>query len=322
MTPARSVRRVADAAQVWGWRAGWRALRWLPEPAAYRLFDTIADTMVARGGSGITRMRANYARVRPELSEGQLRELVRAGMRSYMRYFVEAFRLPDLGPEELERFVRAVGDAPVRADLAAGTSVVIFLGHMGNWDAAGAWSTSHLAPVTTVAERLKPEEVFEEFLAFRHGLGITILPLTGGPDPFTGLKLAAGRGDFIALLGDRDLTRGGVEVDFCGHRARMAKGPAALAVQTGCPLYAASIRYVPAAPGRGLGGREVVVEFSSQIPVPDEGDTAAKVLAMTQGCADYLAVAVTRHTEDWHMLQRVFVEDLDPARLSTVEQAR
>ena len=35
---------------------------------------------------------------------------------------------------------------------------------------------------------------------------------------------------------------------------------------------------------------------------------------MTQACASYLQEGVRRHTEDWHMLQRVFVEDLDPAR--------
>lgn len=303
-----------DRGVVLGWRAGWGAVRRLPERAAYRLFDTVADAQVRRGGPGIARLRANYAKVRPELDDAALDALVRAGMRSYMRYFCEAFRLPDRTPAQLDQAVRATGDGPIREHLAAGRSVVVFLAHLGNWDVAGAWSTTHLAPVTTIAERLKPEEVFREFLSFREGLGITILPLTGGPDPFTGLQEAVARGDFIALLADRDLTRGGVEVDFCGHRARMAKGPAALAVRTDTPLYAAWIHYAPAPPGRGLGGHETIVAFSERIPEPADGDLASKVAAMTQACASYLQEGVRRHTEDWHMLQRVFVEDLDPAR--------
>ena len=304
--------RVKERAVVAGWRWGWRVVRRLPARAAYGAFDRVADLQVRRGGKGVTRLRANYARVRPELDDRALEVLVRAGMRSYLRYFCEAFRLPDRSRQELARAVRTIGDEPIRAQLASGRSVVVFLGHMGNWDVAGAWSTSHLAPVTTIAERLEPEQVFREFLSFREGLGITILPLTGGPDPFTGLLAAVARGDFIALLADRDLTRGGVEVDFCGHRARMAKGPAALAVRTGTPLYAAAIYYVPASAGRGLGGFEVVVDFSEQIVEPAEGDDSAKVAAMTQACARYLQEAVTRHTEDWHMMQRVFVEDLEP----------
>jgi lauroyl/myristoyl acyltransferase len=299
---------------VWGYRAAWTAVRRMPEWAAYGAFDAVADVMVRRGGKGLARMRANYAKVRPELDDKALDALVREGVRSYTRYFCEAFRLPDRTPADLDRMCRAVNDEPVRASLAAGRSAVIFIAHMGNWDIAGAWSTSHLAPVTTVAERLKPEEVFREFFEFRASLGMTILPLTGGPNPFNGLRAAVERGDFIALVSDRDLTSNGVEVDFFRERARMAKGPALLALLTGAPLYAASIHFGPAGPGRGAAGKETVVTFSDEIPAPTDGDNAAKVQAMTQACAAYLEGAIREHTADWHMMQRVFVDDLDPAR--------
>ena len=301
---------------VLGYRAGWAAVRRMPERAAYRVFDSVADVMVRRGGKGLARMRANYAKVHPDLDAAGLDAMVREGMRSYLRYFCEAFRLPDHTPADLDRMCRAVNDAAVRESLAAGRSAVIFLPHMGNWDIAGAWSTSHLAPVTTVAERLKPEEVFREFFAFRASLGMTILPLTGGPNPFTGLREAVERGDFVALVSDRDLTSNGVEVDFFGHRARMAKGPALLALLTGAPLYAAEIHFAPAGPGRGAAGRETVVTFSDEIPVPTDGDTQAKAQVMTQACAAYLEGPIREHTADWHMMQRVFVEDLDPARVA------
>jgi KDO2-lipid IV(A) lauroyltransferase len=299
---------------VWGYRAGWSAVRRMPEGAAYRVFDTVADVSARRGGKGLARMRANYAKVRPELDDAALDALVREGMRSYTRYFCEAFRLPDCTMADLNRMCRAVNDASVRAALAAGRSAVIFLPHMGNWDIAGAWSTGHLAPVTTVAERLEPEEVFREFFEFRESLGMTILPLTGGPNPFTGLREAVERGDFVALVSDRDLTSNGVEVEFFGHRARMAKGPALLALLTGAPLYAATIHFAPAAPGRGAAGRETVVTFSDEIPVPTDGDNATKAQAMTQACASFIEGPIREHTADWHMMQRVFVEDLDPAR--------
>ena len=313
------LRRAArDRALVLGYRLGWSAVRALPARAAYRVFDLAADVAARRGTGGVARLRANYAKVRPELDRTALDALLRAGMRSYLRYFCDAFRLPDVPPETLARSCRIVGAEECREVLAGGGAVVVFIAHMGNWDLAGAWSTSQLAPVTTVAERLEPEEVFREFLEFRESLGMTILPLTGGADPFTGLRAAAARGDFIALVGDRDLTHGGLEVDFCGHRARMAKGPAALALMTSSPLYAAAIRYVDnaAVPGSGKG---VLIDFSPRILAPESGTTKEKVLAMTQSCADFLGAAVTAHTSEWHMLQRVFLDDLDHTRFAGVD---
>ena len=304
--------RLTDRAALTAYRAGWSLVRRLPERLAYAVFDLIADVAARRGGSGVARMRANFARVRPELDAAGLDALVRAGMRSYFRYWCEAFRLPDLTEADLVARVRTVGDAPVRAHLGAGKPAVMFLGHMGNWDLAGAWSTTQLAPVTTVAERLKPEELYDEFLGFRERLGMRILPLTGGSDVFRELTKALRASAFVALLADRDLTAGGVEVDFCGHRARMAVGPAALAVTTGAALHPVSVHYERRATGRGY---ELVIVFHDRVVVPATGTTREKVATMTQACADALTGAVREHTEDWHMMQRVFVEDLDPARM-------
>lgn len=299
-------------ATTFGFRAAWRLVRRLPATFAYRLFDAAALVVARRGGGDVAQMRATYARVRPELDGPALDALVEAGVRSYFRYWCEAFRLPDRSPSDIRAGVRAVDDTAVRAELAAGRPVVLFLGHLGNWDTAGAWAGLELGPVTTVAERLEPEDLFQEFLAFRECLGMTILPLTGGDDPFRALLAAAREPRVIPLLADRDLTRGGVEVDFCGHRARMAVGPAALAVSTGAALFPVSLRYERVSARAVPGGHRLVITFHDRVPAPSQGRTRERTLAMTQGCADALAGAVRAHTQDWHMMQPVFVEDLRP----------
>jgi KDO2-lipid IV(A) lauroyltransferase len=165
--------------------------------------------------------------------------------------------------------------------------------------------------VTTVAERLEPEAVFEEFVTFRNAIGMDIIPLTGGEDPFAALvRTARAGGRIIALAGDRDLTSNGVEVELVGHRARMAKGPAVLSLLTGAPLYAASVHYEPAPKGCGLGGYRTVIQFSDQLRPRVAGTTADKARDLIQQCADHLSPAIRAHTSSWHMLQRVFVEDL------------
>jgi len=307
------VSRLADRATLAGYRAGWFLVRRMPGRLAYRSFDLIADVAWRRGGKGVERMRSNYATVRPELNPAELDALVRAGMRSYLRYWCDAFRLPDRSIEELVEGVRAVGDDAVRAHLKSGRSAVVFLGHMGNWDFGGAWSTTQLAPVTTVAERLKPEELFDEFLAFRERLGMRIIPLTGGGNVFRELTTACRSGALVALLADRDLTKGGIEVDFCGQRARMAVGPAALAVNTGAALFPCIVHYEPHPQGHGW---RTVVTFHDAVAVPAQGTSREKVQAMTQACADVLSQAVRERTHDWHMMQRVFTKDLEGDRVA------
>ncbi len=301
--------RLGDAAVLAGHRLGWAAVRRMPERAAYRLFDAVADVTVARGGAA--RMRANYARVRPELDDAALDALVRDGMRSYLRYYCEAFRLPELGPDELAARVRLEGDGPVREVLDAGGSVVCFLGHLGNWDLAGAWCTVHLGPVTTVAERLEPEEVFREFLAFREGLGMTILPLTGWARRLPG----AARGRPPAR--PRPAARRPRPHPPGRHR-RPLRPPGADGARSRGPRPRRAAAAVPGvdparARGRGWG---IVITFHPAVTVPETGATREKVVAMVQQCADALGSAVREHTADWHMLQRVFLEDLDEDRLA------
>lgn len=307
--------RAGEAASVLGFKVGWRAVRALPEPVAYGLFQRIADLAVSRGGKGVERLRANYRRARPELDEPAIEALVREGMRSYMRYYCEAFRLPSLTRGQIDGAVRAVGSEEPSGIAATGQTVVVFVGHLGNFDMAAAWAATHVSPVTTVAERLKPEEVFEEFVAYRNAIDMDIIPLTGGDDPFAALLATArGGGRTVALASDRDLTSNGVEVDLVGHRARMAKGPAVLALTTGAPLYCAAIHYEPVDPadghGPGLGGHRTVIEFSERLEPRVAGTTGEKAQDLVQQCADHLGRTIRAHTSSWHMLQKVFVEDL------------
>jgi KDO2-lipid IV(A) lauroyltransferase len=302
----------------------WRHAPRIPEPVLRAAFTAVADVTWWRRTEGVRRMEANYARVRPDLDAAAVRRLSRAGMRSYMRYFREAFTLQGATPEQVRARVRLADGRHVVEHVAGGRGLSLALGHLGNWDLAGAWATPNLAPVLTVAEKLKPEALYEEFVGFRRSLGIDVLGL-GDADVFRRLVRGARGGHrVVPLLADRDLAASGVEVDLAGHRARVAAGPAALALAAGVPLVTAAVTYerLTGARRRAAGTPwGIVVEFSPFIEVPpaDPGLPAPErrrrqVAAMTQAWVDHLAAALREHTEDWHMLQRVFVEDLDPER--------
>ncbi|WP_069386403.1 phosphatidylinositol mannoside acyltransferase [Cellulosimicrobium cellulans] len=302
----------------------WRNARKVPDPLLRGLFTLVADVAWLLRGGGVRQLEKNLSRVRPGLTPRALRRLSRAGMRSYMRYYREAFTLPAWTPEQVRARVRLVDYENLTAHLDGDRSPVLALSHQGNWDLAGAYATPNIAPVLTVAERLEPEELFEEFLSFRTSIGLEILALGDG-DVFRDLVRGASRpGRIIPLLADRDLTARGVEVDLFGLRARVAAGPAALAVSTGAPLVPAGIYYerLRGARRRAAGTPwGLVIRFFPRVEVPADLPRPAQVAAMTQGWVDALSVAIREHAEDWHMLQKVFVEDLDPERYARTQAA-
>ncbi len=282
--------RLADA----GYAAGWALVRALPEDLALRLFAVGADLAWRRGGCGVGQLRANLRRVAPERDPD---ELTRAALRSYARYWCEVFRLPVLPPAQVVERTTTVGEHRLRDSIAAGRGTVLALPHTGNWDAAGAWCTATGVPFTTVAERLRPESLYDRFVAFREGLGMEVLPLTGGDRPLSDVLAERLRaGSTLCLLADRDLSSRGVDVQLFGAATRLPAGPAALALRTGAALVPVTLSFLP---------RGWRVEFHPAVEHTD-------VATMTQALADAFADGIARAPADWHVLQRLWLDDLAP----------
>ncbi|AGS68398.1 phosphatidylinositol mannoside acyltransferase [Streptomyces collinus] len=285
---------------------GWGTVKRLPEPVAVRLGRTIADLAWKQRGKGVLRLEANYARVVPDATPERLRALSRAGMRSYLRYWMESFRLPAWSAERVRTGFDPKDIHRLTDGLASGQGVILALPHLANWDLAGAWVTTKLrTPFTTVAERLRPETLYDRFVAYREGLGMEVLPHSGG-SAFGTLARRLRDGGLVCLVADRDLSASGVEVDFFGEKARMPAGPALLAQQTGALLLPVTLWYDDSPVMKG--------QVHPAIEVPGSGTRAEKTSVMTQALADAFATGIADHPEDWHMLQRLWLADLDPAK--------
>ena len=285
-----------------GYAAGWRLVRMLPLSAARVLFERGADRAAKANGPGTQRLRHNLRMVvGPELPEAELDELVRAGLRSYARYWMEAFRLPSQSREDFRTDFDLVDAEEFHRVLGEGNGAILALPHMANWDAAAAWAVSHGWKLVTVAERLKPEGLFERFVAYREKLGMEVIPLTGGQrPPLDVLAEKATQGYAVALLADRDLSARGIEVQFFGGRTRMPAGPAILALRTGAPLYAAHLWFTR---DKSLGGIRRI-----EVPGPGEGSLDVRVRITTQRLAEAFELGIAAHPQDWHMLQKLWLD--------------
>ena len=281
-----------------GYSLAWKIVRLLPEKFAYRLADRFADILYGKNGKGVSRLRNNYKRIQPGLDSNQIEFLTNAGMRSYLRYWCDTFRFPGWNKERLLSTTICENENLLRDAISEKRGCIVALPHAGNWDHAGAYFCATGIPLTTVAEHLKPEKLFRKFLEYRTAIGMEVLDLDSRSIAVLSQRLRAGK--LVALVADRDLSKNGIPVKFFGEGARMPGGPALLAIQTGADLITAYVKY------EEVGIRII---FEEPIPVPAEGSVGEKAAAMTQVMADRFARQISGHTVDWHMLQRIWVDE-------------
>jgi len=284
--------------------AGWAAVRALPQPVASAGFGAFGELAARRDTPGVRRLRANLARVAAPGTD--LDALVRRGMRSYARYWMETFRLPKITPMTVREGTEVVAGDILDKALESGRGVILALPHCGNWESAGVWLLDHGYPLSTVAERLRPESLYERFVAYRESLGMEVLPLTGGArSPSDVLKDRLREGSrVVCLLADRDLTKRGIDVEFFGDTARMPAGPALLAASTGAALLPVGLWFTPGGWG---------IRIHPEVPIAGTGRLRDKVATATQEVADAFATDIARRPHDWHMLQRLWLSDLPTA---------
>jgi phosphatidylinositol dimannoside acyltransferase len=287
------------ALAAWAYRLGWSIVCHVPERLVAPTADRIADRIWARRGRSVRRLEANLARIEP-MDDAALRDLSRRAMRSYLRYWTEVFRLPRWTRDEIRDTVIPHHTNRVKDALRSGRGVVSPLPHMGNWDLAGAWACDDGMPVTTVAERLRPESLYGDFVRYRESLGMEVLPLTGGQPTMPLLERRLRDGRVVCLLADRDLSRHSVAVSMLGEPARLPIGPALLAQRTGALLLPVTTAYE---------GRHMHLRVHEPIDVGG-GDSAIE--EATASVADVFSAEIRRDPADWHMLQRVFAADLGP----------
>lgn len=282
--------RTKDPAAI-GYIAAWKVIGLLPAPVARWAFET-AGARFARNEKATALLRKNLARA---VGKPASDELVERAMRSYARYWAEAFGLASLSRSDLGSQLDSVvrGQEHLDRSLRKGKGVVLTLPHSGNWDMAGVWLIHHAGRFTTVAERLRPEVLYDAFVEFREGLGFEVLAHEGGQPPFTHLQEVLRAGGIVCLLGERDLKGNGVPVTFFGEETTFPAGPAQLALTTGAALHTVDSHFTD----RGWG-----FEISPALEVD-------VLEATVQRIADRFETAIAAHPEDWHMLQPVWPTD-------------
>jgi KDO2-lipid IV(A) lauroyltransferase len=215
-----------------------------------------------------------------------------------MRYWFDTFRLNKWSKERIIQTTTVNNEHLLRDPIEKKNGCIVALPHSGNWDHAAAYFCSTGINLTAVVEQLKPEAIFKKFLDYRQSIGIEAISHKEKSTPILTQRLEAGK--LIALVADRDMSRNGIEVNFLGGIAKMPSGPAILAIKTGAPLITAYITYLPSG---------IEISFDETIAIPSSGSEAEQIKIVTQSMADNFARRIQENPVDWHMLQRIWVDE-------------
>ena len=210
----------------------------------------------------------------------------------YGRYWFDTFNVLGWDDASVAAAFRFEGIELVEKGLAEGKGVVIALPHTGNWDVGGRAMAIRLAPVVSVAEHLRPEPLFTLFLEHRRQLQMDIIDLASD---HVGRQLTQRLEEnrIVALVADRDLSGGGIEVEMFGRTRRMPAGPALIALSAGAPLVS----------GPTFTTGDGWVEVLSEVTIEPTGRRKDDVIALTRALAASFEKAIASAPSDWHLFQ-------------------
>ncbi|HEX5366104.1 MAG TPA: phosphatidylinositol mannoside acyltransferase [Acidimicrobiales bacterium] len=264
-----------------------------PGPLVDGAAPRLAGLLARRPSQRRAMVERHQRRVDPGLAGAALRRRVRQVYASYGRYYGESFRLPVVGPDELDARFTHEGFEHIQRALDQGLGPMLCLPHLGSWEWAAFWLTRVRGlEVTAVVERIEPPALYDWFARFRESIGLHIVPL--GAEAGRATMAAARGGRILALLCDRGIGGGGVPVTFFGERTTLPSGPAVLALRTGAPILPTAV-YDDGPSHHGV--------VRPPLPAERRGSLRDDVARLTQLLADELEVLIRRAPEQWHLMQ-------------------
>ncbi len=292
----------SESTTYWMFRSLYGLLQLLPSWTVRPLSLTIGSILFATMPERRSLVTRHLRRVIGQSAERQLieREVLRS-FQSYALYWMESAKLEELVKRhELEEsFLILEGGDYLFDAMRQERGVILALPHLGSFDHGGAWLDLMGHPMTTVAEELKPIELFEWFRKRRQAVGIKVFGLNS--DATSHLISALAKGEVVGLICDRDLGGNGVEVEFFDERTTLPAGPAALALRTGAKLMTAAVYRGP--------GRVYYGVVNPPIPTERQGKFRAQVAEVTQLIADELEELIKRAPHQWHLFQPLWPSD-------------
>jgi lauroyl/myristoyl acyltransferase len=222
------------------------------------------------------------------------RRASRRTMGFYGRYYAEVFWMRPRRRRAVIEMSRVEDLSILQEAVASPAGVILAVGHLGNWEAAGLKAASVGAPALAVAEALANERIVRWFVELREMMDIDIVLTGRGARVTDTLARHLEEGKVVALLCDRDLKGNGIPVTLFGEETTLPAGPLALACRTGATVLPVGAYFLERAGHR--------FRIHPPLAVPTEGTLEERVREGTRRLAVVLERLIAEAPEQWHVV--------------------
>jgi KDO2-lipid IV(A) lauroyltransferase len=238
----------------------------------------------------------------PELDAGARRRVVRGVWENLGRTAGEFPHIGGLEETEAGPGWEVVGAEHIEAFAARGGPGILFTGHIANWEVMPLVTVRkgvQLATLYRPAENPWIDDIILELRLASTGADQQLLPkgALGARQALMRLR----QGGYVGLLQDQKMNDG-IEARFFGHPAMTASALAALALRLQCPVLPTYAQRL--APARFR------VTYEPCLELPNTGNRAADVAALTQAVNDRLEAWIRAKPESWLWLHRRWPKDV------------
>ena len=279
----------------WMYRVLGAVVPLIPPRLGYAFFGWLGTRFFGWFADAREPLRANLRHVMPMAAQAEIDGVARGILRNHLKNYYDFFRSNRLTREDIAKLVQVNGFENLERARERGRGVVFVTAHFGNLDIVGQTFAIRGYRVTTPAEHVKPEILYQRIVATRASKGLTIIPVDG---PLLSLVRALKKNEIVGLASDLDVTRSGIVVDFFGAPARLPDGHVQLALKTGAALLPAfSVR---------LPDNTFAAYAEPAIELRDTGAFEADVRAGVEQMARVMEKWIGQHPEQWVMFHRIW----------------
>jgi KDO2-lipid IV(A) lauroyltransferase len=221
-------------------------------------------------------------------------QIARVTFRNLGQHVVDFSHVRQLTVQRFTTMCYIEGLEHVETLLQRGTGLLILSAHFGSWELAPAVSLCLTTPLHVIVRPLDNPALQRLAEAYRRRCGYRAIPRHAALAEC--LKVLR-RGEIVAVLMDQSsLRQESIQVEFFGTNAYTSRGPALLALRTGCPVVSGFLIRT------GQGRHRLV--FSQEIPVHRTGNLQQDIVENTQTFTYVIESYVRRYPDHWFWLHR------------------
>lgn len=150
--------------------------------------------------------------------------------RNFAKYLVDFFRFSIVDENYIKNFVKIEGLDNIDKGLSRGKGVIALSAHFGNWELGGYVLSLLRHPMKAVVLTHGNKKI-NEFFTRQRSLG-NMRPVEIGMSLRSCYNVLKNNG-LLALLGDRDFSKNGFQIEFFGKPTLIPKGPASFSYRLG-----------------------------------------------------------------------------------------